>query len=124
MKALYFLSLVGFSDAFFQRRESNVTNNAASETCIKKTTTTSTIMLVTTGATGSQFPIFSTSPSLRLPSSWWNNETNSTRNFSAPTEPSVPFSATSSLRDNNHETLMYKVLSMMVISILSMALIL
>jgi hypothetical protein len=121
MRSLYLLLLVGFSEALFQRRESNVTNNITSEACVGKTTTTLTIILSTTGATGSQFTLFPISPSHRLPSPWWDN---STQNFSAPTGPSVPFSATSSLRDNNHETLMYKVLTMMAISILSMALIL
>jgi hypothetical protein len=81
-------------------------------------------MLITTYVTGSQFPLFLTSPSLRLPIPLWDNRTNLTQNFSAPTKSSVPFSATLSLRDNDHKTLMYKVMFMIVVSTLSIALIL
>jgi hypothetical protein len=124
MRSLFFLILVRFSEALFQRRETNVLNNITSEACVGTTTTTLTIVLRATGATGSQFGPFPTSHSLYLPLPLWGNGTNLTRNYSAPSEPIVPFSATSSLKDHDHEKLVYKVLFMMAVSILSMALIL
>lgn len=68
------------------------------------------VVPVATGATGSQCPLFPTSPSLRLPLPLWSNATNSTQNFSNPTEPNVPSSAISILRDNSCKPLIYKVL--------------
>jgi hypothetical protein len=126
MRSFYFLVLLGVSNGLYQPRQSNVLDNITSTggACIRTTTMTSTITLIKINATSSQFPLFPTSPSLRLPVPLWHNGTNSTQNFSAPTEPSVPFSATSSLRDNNQGTLMYKILFMMVVSMLSIALVL
>jgi hypothetical protein len=126
MRFLYFLVLVGLSTASFEQREGNasaaITTTTGSEVCKTTTTITVTNALSTAGATGSQPPLFPTSPSLRLPLPYWDNRTNATRNFSAPTQPSVPFSATSSWRDHAREVLMYKTLLVMVVSMLPIAL--
>ncbi|KAJ5025165.1 hypothetical protein J3E71DRAFT_178381 [Bipolaris maydis] len=115
MISFYCLVLLGFSDASSHWHEGNVTNNVTSGARIGIVTTTSTIVLTktcATGSTGSQGSLFPTSPSLRLPLPIWNNGTDSTHNFSKPTEPSVPFSSTSSFIDNR-ETLMSKVFFIM-----------
>jgi hypothetical protein len=119
MRLLYFLVLVGLSTASFEQRESNASvANITSEVCKTTTTTTVTSALSAADATGSWPLLFPTSPSLRLPLPYWDNRTNATRNFSAPTAPSVPFSATSSWRDDAREMLMYKTLLVMAVSML------
>ena len=126
MRFLCFLVLVGLSTASFERQEGSATvANTTNQTC-KTTTTTTTVTsaLSAADATGSQPLLFPTSPSLRLPLPYWDNRTNATRNFSAPSAPSVPFSATSSWRDDAREMLMYKTLLVMAVSMLPAALIL
>ena len=120
MISLYFLVLLGFSDASSHWRESNIANNVTSGACVGMATTTSTIVHTATCATGSQGSLFPTNPSLRLPLPIWNNGTDSTRNLSKPTEPSVPFSSASSLIDNR-ETLVFKVVFTIAIYIGSIA---
>jgi hypothetical protein len=123
MRFLCFLVLVGLSTASFEQRESNASAvNITSEVCKTTTTTTVTSALSAAGATGSRPLLFPTSPSLRLPLPYWDNRTNATRNFSAPTAPSVPFSATSSWKDGAREMLMYKTLLIMAVSMLPAAL--
>ena len=123
MRFLYFLVLVGLSTASFERQEGSATvANTTSEACKTTITITVTSALSTADATGSQPLLFPTSPSLRLPLPYWDNRTNATRNFSAPTQPSVPFSATSSWRDDARGVLMYKTLLVMVVSMLPIAL--
>jgi hypothetical protein len=126
MRFLCFLVLVGLSTASFEQQEgSAIVANTTSQTCNTTTTTTTvTSALSAAGATGSQPLLFPTSPSLRLPLPYWDNRTNATRNFSAPTAPSVPFSATSSWRDGAREMLMYKTLLVMAVSMLPAALML
>jgi hypothetical protein len=126
MRFLYFLVLAGLSTASFERQESSATvANTTNQAC-KTTTTTTTVTsaLRAADATGSRPLLFPTSPTLRLPLPYWDNRTNATRNFSAPTAPSVPFSATSSWRDDAREMLMYKALLVMAISMLPAALML
>jgi hypothetical protein len=125
MRLLYFLVLVGLSTASLERQEGSVTvANTTNQTCKTTTTTTVTSALSAVGATDSRPLLFPTSPSLRLPLLYWDNRTNATRNFSAPTAPSVPFSATSSWRDGAREMLVYKTLLVMAVSILPVALML
>ena len=128
MRLLCFLVLAGLSTASFEQRESNASAvNITSEVCKTTTTTTVTSALSAAGATGSRPLLFPTSPSLRLPLPYWDNRTNATRNFSAPTAPtapSVPFSATSSWKDGAREMLMYKTLLVMAVSMLPAALVL
>ncbi|CAN9148862.1 unnamed protein product [Alternaria alternata] len=125
MRFLCFLVLVGLSTASFEQRESNASvANITSEVCKTTTTTTVTSALSAADATGSRALLFPTSPSLRLPLPYWDNRTNATRNFSAPTAPSVPFSATSSWKDGAREMLMYKTLLVMAVSMLPAALML
>ena len=125
MRLLCFLVLAGLSTASFEQRESNVSAvNITNEACKTTTTTTVTSALSAAGATGSRPLLFPTSPSLRLPLPYWDNRTNATRNFSAPTAPSVPFSATSSWKDGAREMLMYKTLLVMAIYVLPAALML
>ena len=125
MRLLCFLVLVGLSTASFEQRESNASAvNITSEVCKTTTTTTVTSALSAAGATGSRPLLFPTSPSLRLPLPYWDNRTNATRNFSAPTAPSVPFSATSSWKDGARKMLMYKTLLVMAVSMLPAALML
>ena len=125
MRLLCSLVLVGLSTASFEQRESNASAvNITSEVCKTTTTTTVTSALSAAGATGSRPLLFPTSPSLRLPLPYWDNRTNATRNFSAPTAPSVPFSATSSWKDGAREMLMYKTLLAMAVTILPAALML
>ena len=125
MRLLCFLVLVGLSTASFERQEGSATvANTTSQTCNTTTTTTVTSALSAAGATGSRPLLFPTSPSLRLPLPYWDNRTNATRNFSAPTAPSVPFSATSSWKDGAREMLMYKTLLVMAVSMLPAALML
>jgi hypothetical protein len=122
MRFLCFLVLVGLSTASFERQEgSAIVANTTSQTCNTTTTTTTTTVtsaLSAADATGSRPLLFPTSPSLRLPLPYWDNRTNATRNFSAPTAPSVPFSATSSWKDGAREMLMYKTLLVMAVSML------
>jgi len=120
MISLYFLVLLGFSDASSLWRESNSTNNVTSRACVGMATTTSTIVHTTTCAIGSQGSLFPTNPSLRLPLPLWNNGTDSTRNLSKPTEPSVPLSSSSSLIEHR-ETLVFKVVFTIAIYIGSIA---
>ncbi|CAN9211754.1 unnamed protein product [Alternaria alternata] len=126
MRFLCFFVLVGLSTASFEQQEGSATvANTTSQTCNTTTTTTTvTSALSAAGATGSQPLLFPTSPSLRLPLPYWDNRTNATRNFSAPTAPSVPFSATSSWKDGTREMLMYKTLLVMAVSMLPAALML
>ena len=126
MRFLCFLVLVGLSTASFERQEGSATvANTTNQTCKTTTTTTAvTSALSAVGATGSRPLLFPTSPSLRLPLPYWDNRTNATRNFSAPTAPSVPFSATSSWKDGAREMLMYKTLLVMAVSMLPAALML
>ena len=125
MRFLCFLVLVGLSTASFERQEGSATvANTTNQTCKTTTTTAVTSALNAVGATGSRPLLFPTSPSLRLPLPYWDNRTNATRNFSAPTAPSVPFSATTSWRDDAREMLMYKTLLVMAVSILPAALML
>ena len=125
MRFLYFLVLVGLSTASFERQEGSATvANTTNQTCKTTTTTTVTSALSAADATGSRPLLFPTSPSLRLPLPYWDNRTNATRNFSAPTAPSVPFSATSSWKDGAREMLMYKTLLVMAVSMLPAALML
>ena len=124
MRFLCFLVLVGLSTASFEQRESKASvANITSEVC-KTTTITVTSALSAADATGSRPLLFPTSPSLRLPLPYWDNRTNATRNFSAPTAPSVPFSATSSWKDGAREMLMYKTLLVMAVFMLPAALML
>ncbi|RII17469.1 hypothetical protein CUC08_Gglean002433 [Alternaria sp. MG1] len=119
MRFLCFLVLVGLSTASFERQEGSATvASTTNQTCKTTTTTTVTSALSAVDATGSRPLLFPTSPSLRLPLPYWDNRTNATRNFSAPTAPSVPFSATSSWRDDAREMLMYKTLLVMAVSML------
>ncbi|RYO14795.1 hypothetical protein AA0111_g11905 [Alternaria arborescens] len=125
MRFLCFLVLVGLSTASFEQRESNASAaNITSEVCKTTTTTTVTSALSAVDATGSRPLLFPTSPSLRLPLPYWDNRTNATRNYSAPTAPSVPFSATSSWKDGAREMLMYKTLLVMAVSMFPAALML
>jgi hypothetical protein len=127
MRLLYFLVLVGLSTASFERQEGSATvANTTNQTCKTTTTTTTTVTsaLSAADATGSRPLLFPTSPSLRLPLPYWDNRTNATRNFSAPTAPSVPFSATSSWRDDAREMVIYRVLLIMAVSMLPAALVL
>ena len=125
MRFLCFLVLVGLSTASFERQEGSATvANTTNQTCKTTTTTTVTSALSAADATGSRPLLFPTSPSLRLPLPYWDNRTNATRNFSAPTAPSVPFSATSSWKDGAREMLMYKTLLVMAVSMLPAALML
>ena len=125
MRLLCFLVLAGLSTASFEQRESNASAvNITSEVCKTTTTTTVTSALSAADATGSRPLLFPTSPSLRLPLPYWDNRTNATRNFSAPSAPSVPFSATSSWKDGAREMLMYKTLLVMAVSMLPAALML
>lgn len=126
MRLLYFMVLVGLSTASLERQEGSATvANTTDQTCNTTTTTTTvTSALSAVGATGSRPLLFPTSPSLRLPLPYWDNRTNATRNFSAPTAPSVPFSATSSWKDGAREMLMYKTLLVMAVSMLPAALML
>jgi hypothetical protein len=122
MRFLCFLVLVGLSTASFEQRESKASvANITSEVCKTTTTTTVTSALSAADATGSRPLLFPTSPSLRLPLPYWDNRTNATRNFSAP---SVPFSATSSWKDGTREMLMYKTLLVVAVSMLPVALML
>jgi hypothetical protein len=125
MRFLCFLVLVGLSTASFEQRESKASvANITSEVCKTTTTTTVTSALSAADATGSRPLLFPTSPSLRLPLPYWDNRTNATRNFSAPSAPSVPFSATSSWKDGAREMLMYKTLLVVAVSMLPAALML
>ncbi|RYN16217.1 hypothetical protein AA0115_g12487 [Alternaria tenuissima] len=125
MRLLYFLLLVGLSTASLERQEGSATvANTTNQTCKTTTTTTVTSALSAADATGSRPLLFPTSPSLRLPLPYWDNRTNATRNFSAPSAPSVPFSATSSWKDGAREMLMYKTLLVIAVSMLPAALML
>jgi hypothetical protein len=125
MRFLCFLVLAGLSTASFERQEGSATvANTTNQTCKTTTTTTVTGALSAVGATDSRPLLFLTSPSLRLPLPYWDNRTNATRNFSAPTAPSVPFSATLSWKDGAREMLMYKTLLVMAVSMLPAALML
>ncbi|CAN9238787.1 unnamed protein product [Alternaria alternata] len=126
MRLLYFMVLVGLSTASLERQEGSATvANTTNQTCKTTTTTTAvTSALSAADATGSRPLLFPTSPSLRLPLPYWDNRTNATRNFSAPSAPSVPFSATSSWKDGAREMLMYKTLLVMTVSMLPAALML
>ena len=125
MRFLCFLVLVGLSTASFERQEGSATvANTTNQACKTTTTTTVTSALRAADATGSRPLLFPTSPSLRLPLPYWDNRTNATRNFSAPTAPSVPFSATSSWKDGAREMLMYKTLLVIAVSMLPAALML
>ena len=117
--------LVGLSTASFERQEGSATvASTTNQTCKTTTTTTVTSALSAVDATGSRPLLFPTSPSLRLPLPYWDNRTNATRNFSAPSAPSVPFSATSSWKDGAREMLMYKTLLVIAVSMLPAALML
>jgi hypothetical protein len=125
MRLLYFLVLVGLSTASFERQEGSATvANTTNQTCKTTTTTTVTGALSAADAIGLRPLLFPTSPSLHLPLPYWDNRTNATRNFSAPSAPSVPFSATSSWRDDAREMVMYRVLLVMAVSMLPAALVL
>ncbi|CAN9292389.1 unnamed protein product [Alternaria alternata] len=126
MRLLYFMVLAGLSTASLERQEGSATAaNTTNQTCKTTTTTTAvTSALSAADATGSRPLLFPTSPSLRLPLPYWDNRTNATRNFSAPSAPSVPFSATSSWKDGAREMLMYKTLLVMTVSMLPAALML
>lgn len=124
MMIFYFVLLIGLSNALFYQQESNMTYNITSGCYFGIKTTASATVPVETGATGSQCSLFPTSPSLRLPLPLWNNATNSTQNFSNPTQPSVSSSAISFLRDSSCETLVYKALYIIAASIPSLGCIL
>lgn len=122
MRYLYFIVLVRLSNALFERQESSTTTSNTEETC-KKTKAISTMNLTSNiTMTSSQAILFPTSPSLRLPRPLWDNRTNTTRNLSAPNNPTVSFSATSNWKNNVLGTFMYKILIIMIVSFFPMLL--
>jgi len=122
MRSLYLLSLVGLSTALLEPRQGdNSIERGTSDICKKTTTITVTKVLSTTGVTDSEPVLFPTSPSLRLPLPFWHNKTNATRNFSAPTDPSVPFSGTWSWKEGARAVLMCRTLLVIAVSTIFIA---